>query len=148
MAPTTVSTVLRFANRRKASHPLWRGHPPTLQQAEPEARPAEPGGIVLGSRGLERVQLRSFQGALIPVSRCGQTGLRTGARGQLRLAAVEWVERGPNSNPPGVSEAPSVLGMPLHILNPAVGFWIMHAWVWEPNPAGMFADWNPEVSCS
>jgi hypothetical protein len=71
-----------------------------------------------------------------------------GPQGQLRLVAVEWVVRGPNSNPPGVSEAPSVLGMPLHILVPAVGFWIMHAWVWRPNPAGMFADWNPEVSCS
>jgi hypothetical protein len=71
-----------------------------------------------------------------------------GSEGQLRLVAVEWVVRGPNSNPPGVSEAPSVLGMPLHILVPAVGFWIMHAWVWQPNPAGMFADWNPEVSCA
>jgi hypothetical protein len=70
-----------------------------------------------------------------------------GPEGQLRLVAVEWVVRGPNSNPPGVSEAPSVLGMPLHILVPAVGFWIMHAWVWQPNPAGMFADWNPEVTC-
>jgi hypothetical protein len=70
-----------------------------------------------------------------------------GPQGQLRLVAVEWVVRGPNSNPPGVSEAPSVLGMPLHILVPAVGFWIMHAWVWQPNPAGMFEDWNPEVTC-
>jgi hypothetical protein len=40
-----------------------------------------------------------------------------------------------------------VLGMPMHILVPAVGFYIMHAWVWQPNPAGMFEDWNPEVSC-
>jgi hypothetical protein len=67
--------------------------------------------------------------------------------GTLSLAAVEWVVRGPNSNPPGTSEQPSVLGMGMHILNPAVGFWLMHAWVWKPNPAGMFADWNPEVSC-
>jgi hypothetical protein len=71
-----------------------------------------------------------------------------GPEGQLRLVAVEWVVRGPNSNPPGVSEPPIVLGMPLHILVPAVGFWLMHAWVWQPNPAGMFADFNPEVSCS
>jgi len=70
-----------------------------------------------------------------------------GPEGQLRLVAVEWVVRGPNSNPPGVSEPPSVLGMPMHILVPAVGFWIMHAWVWQSNPAGMFADWNPRVTC-
>ena len=67
--------------------------------------------------------------------------------GKLRLVAVEWVVRGQNSNPPGVSSPPSVLGMPMHILVPAVGFYIMHAWVWKPNPAGMFEDWNPEVAC-
>jgi hypothetical protein len=67
--------------------------------------------------------------------------------GGLKLVAVEWVVRGPNTNPPGVPTAPSVLGMPMHILVPAVGFWLKHAWIWKNNPAGMFADWNPEVSC-
>ena len=71
-----------------------------------------------------------------------------GPDGQLRLVAVEWVARGSNSNPPGVSEPPSLLGMPMHILVPQVGFYIMHAWVWEPNPAGMFADWNPNITCA
>jgi hypothetical protein len=70
-----------------------------------------------------------------------------GENGNLKLAAVEWVVRGPNSNPTGASQAPSVLGVPMHIINPAVGFWLAHAWVWQPNPAGMFADWNSEVSC-
>jgi hypothetical protein len=71
----------------------------------------------------------------------------SGADGGLKLVAVEWVVRGPNTNPPGVSTAPSVLGMDMHILVPAVGFWIKHAWIWRHNPAGMFADWNPEVTC-
>jgi hypothetical protein len=67
----------------------------------------------------------------------------------LKLVAVEWVVPGPIwTDPPGVSEPPTVFGMEMHILVPAVGFWIMHAWVWKPNPAGMFADWNPEVSCT
>ena len=70
-----------------------------------------------------------------------------GNGGQLELVAVEWAARGPNSNPPGPARAPRVLGMPMHILVPAVGFHIMHAWLWKPNPAGMFADWNPDVSC-
>ena len=67
--------------------------------------------------------------------------------GGLKLVAVEYVVPGPNSNPPGVSEPPTVFGMEMHILVPAVGFYIMHAWVWSPNPAGMFEDWNPEVTC-
>jgi hypothetical protein len=71
----------------------------------------------------------------------------SGPDGQRKLVAVEWVARGPNSNPPGVSEPPTVLGMQMHILVPAVGFYLMHAWVWKPNPAGMFADFNPEVTC-
>jgi hypothetical protein len=67
--------------------------------------------------------------------------------GSLRLAAVEWIVRGQNSDPPGVSSPPSMLGMPMHILVPAVGFYLMHAWVWKHNPAGVMADWNPNVSC-
>ena len=70
--------------------------------------------------------------------------------GGVRLVAVEWVVRSAQSNPPGVSEAPSVLGMEMHILVPPPGpaFYLTHAWVWANNPAGMFADWNPQVSCS
>jgi hypothetical protein len=67
--------------------------------------------------------------------------------GKLKLVAVEYVVPGEKSNPPGVSEAPSVFGMDMHILVPAVGFYILHAWVWEHNPSGMFNDWNPRVTC-
>jgi hypothetical protein len=70
------------------------------------------------------------------------------ANGELKLVAVEYVVPGANSNPPGVSEPPSVFGMEMHILVPAVGFYIQHAWIWQHNPDGMFADWNPEVTCA
>ena len=67
----------------------------------------------------------------------------------LQLVAVEWVVPGPIwTDPQGVSDPPSVYGMDMHILVPAVGFWLMHAWIWKPNPAGIFADFNPNVSCS
>jgi len=71
----------------------------------------------------------------------------SGPEGQLKLVAVEYVVPGPNSNPPGVSDAPTILGIKMHILVPAVGFYIQHFWVWSHNPAGMFVDWNPELSC-
>jgi hypothetical protein len=67
--------------------------------------------------------------------------------GELKLVSVEYVVPGANSNPPGVSEPPNVLGMDMHILVPAVGFYILHAWIWHRNPSGMFSDWNPRVTC-
>jgi hypothetical protein len=72
--------------------------------------------------------------------------------GGLKLVAVEWIVRGPQSNPPGVpagAPPPTVLGMDMHILVPPPGpaFYLMHAWIWKHNPSGMFADWNPEVTC-
>lgn len=71
----------------------------------------------------------------------------SGPEGQLRLVAVEYVVPGAGSNPPGVSDPPTVLGMQMHILVPGVGFYIQHVWVWSHNPTGMFVDWNPELSC-
>jgi len=71
----------------------------------------------------------------------------SGPEGQLQLVAVEYVVPGAGSNPPGVSEPPTVLGMPMHILVPAVGFYIQHVWVWSHNPAGLYVDWNPELTC-
>lgn len=71
----------------------------------------------------------------------------SGPEGQLKLVAVEYVVPGSGSNPPGVSQPPTVFGMQMHILVPAVGFYIQHVWVWSHNPAGMFVDWNPELTC-
>jgi hypothetical protein len=70
-----------------------------------------------------------------------------GPEGTLKLAAVEYVVPGAASNPPGVSEPPTVFGMQMRILVPAVGFYTHHVWLWRHNPAGIMADWNPEVVC-
>jgi hypothetical protein len=71
-----------------------------------------------------------------------------GPDGRLQLAAVEYVVPGAFSNPPGVSVAPVVFGREMVILVPAVGFYTLHAWIWSNNPAGLFAHWSPEVSCT
>lgn len=70
-----------------------------------------------------------------------------GADGGLKLVAVEYVVPGPASNPAGPAVAPTPFGMDMHILVPQVGFHTLHAWIWSHNPAGMFAHWNPEVTC-
>jgi hypothetical protein len=69
-----------------------------------------------------------------------------GPDGQLRLGAVEYIV--PMSLWEG-DEPPMVLGRHLHQLEPVPGVhvWGLHVWLFQPNPDGIFADWNPQVSC-
>jgi len=70
-----------------------------------------------------------------------------GPNGKLQLAAVEYIVPAQAWHDAGNVEPPSLLGMPMHILNPVLGWYVLHAWVWRTNPAGMFQDWNPNVVC-
>ena len=67
--------------------------------------------------------------------------------GTLVLGAVEWVVPKTLWEQAGHTEAPVVFEQTLHVLNPVLNWYIAHAWIWKHNPAGMFADWNPDVSC-
>jgi hypothetical protein len=74
-----------------------------------------------------------------------------GKAGQLHLAALEYVVfkadwDADHSSPPSlfghefnVTPAPNRYGLP--------DFYSLHVWIWKHNPAGMFASWNPDVSC-
>ena len=42
------------------------------------------------------------------------------------------------------SEPPELFGVAFH-RHPTLPLWVLHTWLWKPNPAGMFADWNPAV---
>ena len=64
--------------------------------------------------------------------------------GRMRLVAVEYII--PYSFVPETAPAPRLFGQAFH-KNAAFQLWGLHAWVWEHNPSGMFADWNPRVSC-
>ena len=67
-----------------------------------------------------------------------------GPRGQMRLVGVEYIV--PLSAWQG-SKPPMLFGREFQV-NEQFGVWALHAWVWKHNPAGMFADWNPNVSCT
>lgn len=41
-------------------------------------------------------------------------------------------------------DPPSLFGLDFH-QHPTLPLWVMHAWIWKDNPAGMFNDWNPKV---
>ena len=70
------------------------------------------------------------------------------ADGGYRLVAIEWVQVGPEAE-----TAPTVLGVPMsYVAAPnrygiEPGFYQRHLWLYERNPLGAFADWNPNVSC-
>lgn len=63
--------------------------------------------------------------------------------GGLRLVGVEYIV--PVSAWTGESP-PTLLGEEFH-LNSALGLYALHVWLWRHNPDGLFADWNPKVSC-
>ena len=67
-----------------------------------------------------------------------------GPHGQMRLVGVEYIV--PLAAWQG-SKPPMLFGREFEV-NEQFGVWALHAWVWKHNPAGMFADWNPNVSCA
>jgi len=69
-----------------------------------------------------------------------------GPNGQLQLDAVEYIVPAAAWDAAGHTEPPSVLGQTFH-LDAELGVYIVHAWIWQENPLGMFEDWNPKVSC-
>ena len=72
--------------------------------------------------------------------------------GKLRLDALEYVTfkaawDAHHSSPPSLfgqqfnfTPSPNRYGLP--------AFYSLHAWIWKNNPAGLFAMWNPDVSCA
>jgi hypothetical protein len=61
--------------------------------------------------------------------------------GTLQLIGVDYVVPLTASATP-----PTLLGVPF-LRNEPLGVWALHIWSARPNPSGMFAAWNPKVSC-
>ena len=71
--------------------------------------------------------------------------------GRLRLLGVEYIvlaEAWDKQN----KTPPTLMGQVFHLTGspnrygiPA--FYALHVWAWKQNPNGVFADWNPKVSC-
>jgi hypothetical protein len=75
-----------------------------------------------------------------------------GTDGSMRLVAVEYAIVQQAWHAAGHQDAPSFLGHGFDVLpgNDAAGrptLYTLHAWVWQPNPSGMFAPFNPRISC-
>lgn len=67
--------------------------------------------------------------------------------GRFRLVGVEYiVPFGVEPRAADGGTAPELFGETFTESDGANG-WALHVWIWRHNPAGMFADFNPNVSC-
>jgi hypothetical protein len=72
--------------------------------------------------------------------------------GSAELVGVEYVVLAEDWH--AANAAPPVLGGQLFHLSGAPNrygipaFYELHVWAWRSNPDGVFADWNPNVSCA
>lgn len=62
--------------------------------------------------------------------------------GEFRLVGLEYVRPGPSTMP-----VPQLFGQHFHHSAVPMNQWALHVWVWRNNPSGMFADFNPQLSC-
>lgn len=63
--------------------------------------------------------------------------------GGKRLVAVEYLVF---DDALDGAPVPELFGQTFHY-NPAVDAWVLHVWLWQGNPNGLFADWNPSINC-
>jgi hypothetical protein len=84
--------------------------------------------------------------------------------GKLKLAALEFVVfqaawADARVNDPSLPVMPELFGQMFMPVNAAAGhggntvfdippFYMLHVWLWNSNPSGLFNPWNPSVSCA
>lgn len=108
---------------------------PALDAARPELLLYAP----TPNDGLKLVGVEYFRAVLLRTIATGEVGPRfesekwDPAEYELLTPQPELLGQGFELSPP---PAP---GVPWH--------WSLHVWIWAHNPSGMFAEWNPSISC-
>ena len=100
-------------------------------------------GITGGAMGIHYVNAAYLKDDAVDLAKPEAVMYEPMADGKLRLVAVEYItSKGPASLEGQLfnfDSAPNRYG-----LGP---FYELHVWAWKKNPAGTFADMNPNVSC-
>ena len=128
------------ALRRYASplHSLERAEDAGFDVLITECRDNPP----VGGMGYHYANMQRIEGAAPTVLEPEILVYAPKRNGKMGLAAVEYIV--PFSlweGPP-----PTLFGQTFNA-NPGDGVWQLHVWLWRHNPAGLFEDWNPAVSC-
>ena len=96
----------------------------------------------LGGMGYHYVNTNLLD-AELDVSQPEAVMYEPGPNGQLKLVGLEYVI----PKDAWTSEDPPVL-MGQELKLNAFDLWALHVWIWKHNPSGIFASWNPDVSCT
>jgi hypothetical protein len=99
----------------------------------------------VGAMGIHYINVNLLDTALDPLQPEAMV-YQHGPDGELSLGAVEWIVPAEAWDAENHAHFPSVMDHELH-LNEALGVYVLHAWIFLDNPAGIFEDWNPEVNC-
>jgi hypothetical protein len=69
--------------------------------------------------------------------------------GSLRLIGAEYIVFQQAWHDAGHAAAPALLGREFSLNTTLLDepFYALHVWVWQHNPLGIFANWNPLVGC-
>jgi hypothetical protein len=62
--------------------------------------------------------------------------------GSMKLVGAEFIFPGVPTDP-----VPVLFGQHF-TYNTVFNVWALHVWIWKENPSGLYADWNPRVSCA
>jgi hypothetical protein len=103
-----------------------------------------------GGMGVHYVQFSSVGDGVIDPLKPEALVYEPLAGGGQRLVAVEYIAIAASWHQ---AAPPSVLGQPLEFVTTPnefglPDFYELHVWLWQPNPSGMFHEWNPRVSCA
>ncbi|MEV5955647.1 hypothetical protein AB0M11_18065 [Streptomyces sp. NPDC051987] len=84
-------------------------------------------------------------GSLDPAEPAGLL-YETDADGRRALAGVEWIVRAGGAGTPPTLFGQSFQG-PTAVPGVKEPVYTLRAWIWKDNPSGLFAPWNPTVTC-
>lgn len=97
----------------------------------------------LGGMGFHYAKEDAFDGVIDPTAPKALL-YEPDANGHLQLVAVEFIV--PYSIASREGPAPRLFDQDF-VHNDDFQIWMLHAWIFKNNPAGMFASWNPNVNC-
>ena len=133
--------VAPFHDFQKASDAGWSTPiTPCLKSGD---LPSTPG---VGAMGLHYGNLAYIQdGGVVNLVQPELLLYEPDQNGKLRFVGVEYIV--PFADHPATSAPPTLLGQAFAQV-PEFGVWGLHIYVGRHNPSGIYAPWNPKVSCA